>query len=259
MTTYIHGSTDAREVARLEKQAAFCAPFIFETFEAKPGERVLDLATGVGAMAAQLMAHYPGIRLVGLELSASQLEAARRNHPELELVQGDAAHMPFPDASFDRVHCSWLLEHVRDPVAILREVRRVLAPGGTCHFIEVDNASFSTTPRFEDLELAWKKLNDRQAEAGGDPFVGGRLGELFGAAGFTDVQLVPSPVRADGQDPAFFAELVEEFAAILESAEEALGSEDAALLERAAAQLRSIVSAPGGSMQYCGMKAIAQR
>lgn len=258
LATYIHGSTDPREVARLEKQARFCAPFILDTFEAKPGERVLDLATGVGAMAAQLRQRFPGIQLVGLELSESQLAAARENHPEIDYVQGDAAHMPFADASFDKVHCSWLLEHVPNPLAILREVRRVLVPGGVAHFIEVDNATLATHPSFPELETAWAKLNERQQSAGGDPFVGQKLKRLFEEAGFREVRVTPSLVEADATQPAHFRDLVEEFAEILESAEEALGDSEAPLLHLAASQLRSVLSYPNGSMRYSGVKAIGR-
>src|SRR4051812_6052615 len=145
-TKYVHGSTDAREVARLEKQADFTASFTFSTLELKAGQRVLDLATGVGAMGTRLLRTFPGIKLVGVDLSATQLGAARKNHPELPVLRGDATRLPFADATFDRVHCSWLLEHVPTPVEVLKDVRRVLKPGGFCQFIEVDNATFAVTP-----------------------------------------------------------------------------------------------------------------
>jgi methylase of polypeptide subunit release factors len=64
---YVHGSTDQREVARLVRQAEFVATFSLVDFDAPPGARVLDLGTGVGAMARQLALRFPGIELVGID------------------------------------------------------------------------------------------------------------------------------------------------------------------------------------------------
>src|SRR5262249_23568904 len=113
---YIHGSTDAREIARLEKQAAFVAPWSLARFDCAPVMRVLDLGTGIGAMAAQLARRYPGIQLTGLDRSPAQLAVARHRHPVAEYVEGDATALPFEAATFDRVHATWLLEHVPDPL-----------------------------------------------------------------------------------------------------------------------------------------------
>lgn len=248
--SYIHGRTDEREVLRLEKQARFAAPFILSDFDAPPGARVLDLACGVGAMAEELARRYPGIRLTGVDLSATQLHAARTRHPVAGYVRGDGTRLPFRAGAFDRVHCSWMLEHVPDPLAILREVRRVLAPGGSCHFIEVDNASFATEPAFPDVIALFDALNRLQVEGGGDPYVGRRLGDLLREAGFARVETRPAALEGSARDPAFFRAFVEEFAEIFESIDEAAGPEVTSLIPRAAAQLRGLLDTPGASMRY---------
>ena len=131
MADYIHGGTDLREVARLIKQAlVWVAPRMLQDFTASPGMRVLDLGTGVGVMAAALVRRHPAIEVWGLDVRAAQLRQAKALHPVANYVQGHAARLPFPDASFDRVDASWVLEHVPDPAAVLREVCRILIPGG---------------------------------------------------------------------------------------------------------------------------------
>lgn len=247
---YIHGSTDAREVARLEKQAHFTAAHSLLRFDAAPGMRVLDLATGVGAMAGQLLRRYPGIRLVGVDLNERQLAEARRLHPEATYVQADAARLPFPDASFERVHCSWLLEHVPHPVAVLREVRRVLAPGGVCHFIEVDNTTLRTHPPCPEVQAMLEAQNRAQVAGGGDPFIGPKLPGYFREAGFTRLEIGPAPVHADSADPAALRVFVEEFAEIFESLDEALDPQLTPRLHAAAAELRALLQTPGASMDY---------
>lgn len=251
MSDYIHGGSDEREVKRLEKQARWGAPWMLKDFDVPKGARVLDLATGVGAMAGWLLDTFPGIGVVGVDLSAHQLAWARRNHPALPVARSNGAALPFPDATFDRVHCSWLLEHVsaQVAVAILREVRRVLKPGGYCHFTEVDNSTFRTSPASPDIEGIMAALNQAQQRGGGDPFVGQRLPRLFAQAGFEKVELLPLPIHGGDEDPVFFQGFIDEFAEIYESLDEALpGMRDQA--QRAATQLRRL-KADGGTMDYC--------
>jgi ubiquinone/menaquinone biosynthesis C-methylase UbiE len=256
---YIHGSTDAREVARLEKQARWTAQFTLPALAAREGEWVLDLATGVGAMAGQLFLATPGLRLVGIDLRLEQLRIAQRNHPGTPYVNGDGSALPFRTGAFHHVHCSWLLEHVRDPVGILREVHRVLQPGGTCVFIEVDNATFKIVP--EDPEILWvmDALNRTQAEGGGDPFVGQKLERYFTEAGFVDVEVQSIEHHGTQERPAAFRELAEEFAEIFEGLDEALGPNGAERAQEAARRLVALVERPDGEFRYTSVRARATR
>ncbi|MFN0062680.1 MAG: class I SAM-dependent methyltransferase, partial [Myxococcaceae bacterium] len=184
MADYIHGSTDEREVARLEKQARYVSAFSLRGFTIPPGARVLDFGTGVGAMAQQLLDRYPGIHLTGVDLRASQLEQARKNHPGADYVQADGTSLPFADATFDVVHASWVLEHVPSPQTVLAEVFRVLKPGGRCRFIELDNKTLRVEPADAEAMALLDLANAAQIRAGGDPFIGPKLKGLFETAGF---------------------------------------------------------------------------
>jgi SAM-dependent methyltransferase len=88
-----------------------------------PGERVLDIGCGDGAFTAALA--NAGARPVGVEVAAEPLRRARARNPELELhlLEGQ---LPFARASFDVVWAGELIEHLRDPPALLEEIRRVL-------------------------------------------------------------------------------------------------------------------------------------
>jgi SAM-dependent methyltransferase len=250
MAEYIHGSSDEREVARLEKQARFIAPLVLNDFDVPEHGRVLDLATGVGAMAEQLRMRFPHATLIGADLRMSQLQHARKNHPSVAYVQANGAHLPFPDETFDRVHCSWLLEHVPTPVEILKDVRRVLRPGGYCQFVEVDNSTFQTEPEYSEIVETLQRMNDAQIRGGGNPFIGQKLGDLLREAGFSEVKTGSARMVGTSADMAFFHAFAHEFAEIFESLDEALGQEARPLWTKAAERLRELPTVPGSRMEY---------
>ena len=109
---------------------------------ARPRERVLDVATGTGLVARALVERY-GCRVVGLDQSAPMLSRARAKlgaDPALaervELVEGEAEALPFADAEFDHLTFTYLLRYVDDPAATLRELARVVRPGGRVACLE---------------------------------------------------------------------------------------------------------------------------
>lgn len=103
--------------------------FLVDQVPVGPADRVLDVATGTGAVARELVSRH-GCRVVGLDQSAGMLDEARRRAPGIELVQGDADHLPFADASFDALTFTYLLRYVDDAGATLAELARVVRPGG---------------------------------------------------------------------------------------------------------------------------------
>ncbi len=116
---------------------------IFEWIPPADDSVILDCACGRGFY-LNMYRYVSTCRLVGLELDAAIIQKARRNvgHlPGITLTRGDIYALPFPDAHFDGVILSEILEHVDDDVAALREVRRVLKPGGVAA-ITVPNANY---------------------------------------------------------------------------------------------------------------------
>lgn len=110
--------------------------------DARPNDRVLDVATGTGMVAAALVRRY-GCRVVGLDQSAEMLggaEAKLRADPELaarvELVRGQAESLPFAAGEFDHLTFTYLLRYVEDPATTLGELARVVKPGGRVASLE---------------------------------------------------------------------------------------------------------------------------
>ncbi len=103
-----------------------------ERLALRPGDRVLDVATGTGDLAiAAAAAVGPAGQVVGVDSCVPMLEVARRReHGAVEFHEGDAMDLRWPDASFDVVTIGFGLRNVADRALALREFRRVLRPGG---------------------------------------------------------------------------------------------------------------------------------
>jgi len=115
--------------------------FLVSRVEAGPEEEVLDVATGTAAVAIEL-ARRTGCRVVGLDQSPEMLEAGRERveaaglADRIHLVEGSAEQLPFADGSFDALTFTYLLRYVEDPATTLRELARVVRPGGTIAALE---------------------------------------------------------------------------------------------------------------------------
>jgi demethylmenaquinone methyltransferase / 2-methoxy-6-polyprenyl-1,4-benzoquinol methylase len=105
------------------------------------GERILDVATGTGMVAAELLSR-ASCTVVGIDQSPEMLAGARARFgaspdgARVQLVEGQAERLPFADASFDALTFTYLLRYVDDPPATLRELARVLRPGGRIASLE---------------------------------------------------------------------------------------------------------------------------
>jgi demethylmenaquinone methyltransferase/2-methoxy-6-polyprenyl-1,4-benzoquinol methylase len=116
---------------------------MIEQLDASPTDRVLDVATGTGLVARALVRRY-GCSVVGLDQSPEMLEAARERlareglSARVTLVEGEAERLPFADDAFEHLTFTYLLRYVDDPAATLRELARVVRPGGRIASLEFD-------------------------------------------------------------------------------------------------------------------------
>jgi demethylmenaquinone methyltransferase / 2-methoxy-6-polyprenyl-1,4-benzoquinol methylase len=115
------------------------------------GQRVLDVATGTGMVAAELLAR-ARCSVVGIDQSAEMLAGARARFAgaNVELVEGQAEALPFADGSFDGLTVTYLLRYVDDPRATVGELARVVRPGGRMASLEFG------VPPWPPAYLAWR-------------------------------------------------------------------------------------------------------
>lgn len=108
----------------------------------RPGARVLDVATGTGALAAEIHRRSSGaVAITACDLNETMLSVARRRAARLQanvdLVRCDATHLPFEPESFDAVTIAFAIDDMPDRAACAREMWRVLSPGGTLALLEL--------------------------------------------------------------------------------------------------------------------------
>ena len=153
------------------------------------GERVLDVGSGPGFMAAELAdATGPTGSVCGIDVSEPMIDLARHHCAELPWItfsQADATDLPFPDSNFDAAISTQVLEYIPDVDAALAEFHRVLRPAGRVVIVDTDWDS-----------IVWHSINrsliDRVLAAweehAADPFLPRTLSRRLASAGF-DVQL----------------------------------------------------------------------
>lgn len=140
----------------------------FERFGIEDGDRILDLGCGVGR---HVITSYTlkNIQAVGLDLCHSDLltaqerftgefEEPQNRDKSFGLAVGNAMLLPFADDSFDKVICSEVLEHIPDYRSVLKEIRRILKPGGVFA---------ASVPRFFPEWVCWKLSVEYHNEEGG--------------------------------------------------------------------------------------------
>lgn len=157
------------------------------------GFRVLDFGCGPGTITIGLaQAVHPG-EVHGIDMEASQIELARAaaadgGHDNATFHMGNVYELPFEDASFDVAHCHAVLMHVPDTERALREVRRVLKPGGMIASREMIGSCSFNAPMGETTAEAWSTFLRMLVANGGHPEMGKELKSHLLRAGFSDIR-----------------------------------------------------------------------
>lgn len=185
--TYTHGHAESvlrsHRWRTVDNSAAYVADRLV------PGADVLDVGCGPGTITVDIARRVAPGRVVGLDADANVVDAARAAAAEvgvtnLELVVGDVYAVDRPDDAFDVVHAHQVLQHVADPVAALREMRRVCRPGGVVAARDSIYRAMSWHPPDSVLDR-WLAVSCAVTDAnGGDPDAGCRLRSWALAAGF---------------------------------------------------------------------------
>jgi SAM-dependent methyltransferase len=180
-----HGAAWARRTA--ERNAAFLLPHL------TPGMRLLDAGCGPGSITIGLAPRVgPDGEAIGIDINEERLEFARglakeRGVTNVRFETADVYALPFEDASFDAAFMHAVLQHLPDPVAALREVRRVLRPGAVIGISDADLGTGIVWPPSPAIDASFELMVRLREHDGGTPYAGRMLRQMLHDAGFERV------------------------------------------------------------------------
>jgi len=202
---YVHGYSE-REAERLHDQAGGLAELLHADTGYPPGSTILEAGCGVGAQTRILAEKSPGAKITSIDISRESLAkakdlVARSGCDNVVFHLADIFNPPFADNAFDHVFVCFVLEHLMDPAAALKSLKRVLKSGGTMTVIEGDHGSCYFHPESPEALKVWQCLIDSQAALGGNSLIGRRVCPLLIQAGFRGVSVSPRMVYCDEKRP----------------------------------------------------------
>jgi SAM-dependent methyltransferase len=155
--------------------------------EVRPGQRVLDVGCGPGALTAELVGRVGAASVSAVDPSEPFVAAAKARQPDVDVRRAAAEDLPFEDDVFDAAIAQLVVHFMKDPVAGLGEMKRVTVPGGVVAACVWDHAGERTplTPFWQAALELDPGAHDESDLAGARE---GHLGELFRAAGLASVE-----------------------------------------------------------------------
>ena len=158
------------------------------------GKNVLDCGCGPGSITIGFAEIVTPGDVLGLDIERSQIESAselatERGATNVRFETASIYQVPSSDDYFDAAYIQFVLEFLRDPVDALKEVHRILKPGGVIGVKSADWGSQVIAPHDAAMDEAWDLSLKLWRHNGGDPFLGRRLPELLRKAGFARIEV----------------------------------------------------------------------
>ncbi|MEU3272672.1 methyltransferase domain-containing protein [Saccharomonospora sp. NPDC006951] len=241
----------------LEGYAADAAGFVLPMLQ--PGNRVIDVGCGQGALTLSLGTATHPLRVVGVdtdhgEVTAARRAAARASVSTVDFVESDLTNLPFSTASIDVAFSLGLLERHPRPREVIVELSRVLRPGGLLAVSTVDWSKAKLRPKTANVDAALRGRQLLHRRGGGDPFAGRRVAEWVERAGFREVRS-----RARYRQDIGYKELARKVEAELAAA---IQTDDGARDQQLASAARSAwmwVRDGSGDFSQCWVEVLATR
>jgi len=256
---YLHGS-HPEEQDRLARLNELLNARCLAELGLAAGNRVLDVGCGLGQL-TRAMARQTGKTAVGVERNSEQLREAQRlatavgESALVEFRQGDAGRLPLNDGEwggFDVAHARFVLEHVRDPVSVIRQMAKAVKPGGRIVLADDGHDTLRLWPEPAGFDRLWSAYMRTYDRVGNDPVIGHRLVALLAEAGVAPVRCTWLFFGACAGQLEFGA-YVDNLARILEGVRKeivALGEFDDASFAERLGHLQTWGSRPDAALWY---------
>jgi ubiquinone/menaquinone biosynthesis C-methylase UbiE len=181
---YLHGYSK-EEQDRLYYQARLLEDEVYRGVDFSHCKKIIEVGCGVGAQTEILLERFPHLKILGVDLSQSQIDVAKKrlkkyiDKDQVRLLCMNAEDIGQIKEKFDGAFICWFLEHVPDPLKVLKSLNKILVGGAKLYCTEVQNAAFFLNPYSPNILKYWFEFNDFQWESGGNPFMGATLGNLL--------------------------------------------------------------------------------
>jgi SAM-dependent methyltransferase len=257
---YLHG-TSPPEQQRLSRLNDLLNAQALRELALRGGERVLDVGCGLGQLTRK-MAAQAGRQAIGVERSAEQMAEAKRQAAAageerlIELREGSAEDLPLTAGecgTFDVVHTRFLLEHVPDPLAVVRAMVHAARPGGRIILQDDTHDTHRLWPEPPGLSRLWQAYLRTYDRVGNDPYVGHRLVSLLVQAGAAPRRNTWLFFGACAGQPELLAAYVDNLVRILEGVREEIleqGEFDNSAFDTCLSNLRAWGNRPDAAYWY---------
>jgi ubiquinone/menaquinone biosynthesis C-methylase UbiE len=198
-----------REIQRLRRQVLWAWDKESRNlgwFGLRDGMSILEVGSGPGFVTEHLLALCPNSHITCVEIDPDLILPAERYlqsrglEGRYSIIQGDVMTMDLPDNAFDFAFARFVFQHLRDPQRALREIGRVLKPGGKLVIHDIDiGLGEIMEPLDPEAEAIETKLHESRSLRGGNPRIGRQLWRLLAAAGYENMDLEAVPVHTDEQ------------------------------------------------------------
>ena len=258
---YIHG-THPEEQKRLSRLNALLNASSLQAMPLRADDKILDVGSGLGQF-SRLLARKTGSRgsVIAVEGDPRQLAEAHRQAVEdgeetlVDFRLGDAVNLPLEDhewGSFDLAHARFILEHVTDPLAVVRSMVRAVRPGGRIILEDDDHEILRLTPEPPGVLDLWRAYYRTYEKQGKDPFIGRNLVTLLCEAGAEPRGNSCLNFGSAAGSPNFVA-MIDNFIAIIDGARKEILSFDLAgerQIDEGLATFRAWRDRPDAAMWY---------
>jgi ubiquinone/menaquinone biosynthesis C-methylase UbiE len=173
-------------------------------FGLRDGMSILEVGSGPGFVTEQLLALCPNSHVTCVEIDPDLTGPAERHLQSRGLagrytiLQGDVTQMDLPDNTFDFAYARLVFQHLRDPRTAVKELYRVLKPGGRLAINDIDiGLGEIVEPLNPEAEALETRLHESRSQRGGDPRIGRHIWRLLAAAGYVNMDLEALPIHTD--------------------------------------------------------------
>lgn len=197
VSKYIHGVSEA-EYERLTFLNEWLNPACLQTMDLQTGQKVIDVGCGTGILSLE-MAQKVGTKgqVLGIERSQQQIQFAEKNRVQkgeglpLSFRVGDASQLPLRQDElqfFDVAFSRFLIEHIRNPIQVIHQMKRALKPGGKIIIADDDHETFKPTPEPPGFRIIWEAFLRSFDRLGNDPYIGRKLVALLHEGGCQNIE-----------------------------------------------------------------------